>query len=110
LTKVDVPVDFTNSLVSERAVDVDLSSRNMDVLFVLMNRALKLEPNNAKLVETKASLLAAIGLLDQAIALLQEAAKKNPDEVSLAKAVTYYQSAKKLGATLSNAATATTTP
>ncbi len=110
LTKVDVPVEFTNSLVSERAVDVDLSSRNMDVLFALINRALKLEPNNAKLVKTKASLLAAIGLLDQAIALLHEAAKKNPDEVSLAESVAYYQSAKKLGATLSNAATATTTP
>ncbi len=110
LTKIDVPVELTNSLVSARAIDVDLPSRNMDVLFVLINRALKLEPNNAKLVETKASLFAAIGLLDQAIALLQEAVKKNPDDVSLAEAVAYYQSAKKLGATLSNATTATALP
>ena len=110
LTKVNVPVDFANSLVSERVADVDLPSRNMDMLFILMDRALKSEPSNVKLIDTKARLFAAIGLLDRAIALVQEAVKKNPDDATLVEALAYYQSAKKIGATLSNAVTATAIP
>jgi thiol-disulfide isomerase/thioredoxin len=110
LTKIEVPVDLANSLVSSCAANVDLPSRNMDVLFILIDRALKSEPNNAKLIDTKARLFAAIGLLDRAIALVQEAVSKKPEDTRLAEALAYYQSAKKLGATLSNATTATAVP
>jgi tetratricopeptide (TPR) repeat protein len=82
----------------------------MDMLFILMDRALKSEPSNVKLIDTKARLFAAIGLLDRAIALVQEAVKKNPDDATLVEALAYYQSAKKIGATLSNAVTATAIP
>ena len=110
LTKIEVPVDLANSLVSSCAANVDLPSRNMDVLFILIDRALKSEPNNTKLIDTKARLFAAIGLLDRAIALVQEAVSKKPGDARLAEALAYYQSAKKLGATLSNATTATAVP
>jgi hypothetical protein len=49
-------------------------------------------------------------LLDRAIALVQEAVSKKPEDTRLAEALAYYQSAKKLGATLSNATTATAVP
>lgn len=110
LTTINVPVDFANSLVSLCAADDDLPNRNMDVLFILIDRALKSEPNNAKLVDTQARLFAAVGLLDRAIALMQEAVSKKPDDARLADALAYYQSAKKLGATLSNAIPATAVP
>ena len=110
LTNIDVPVDLANSLISSCAADDDLPSRNMDVLFILIDRALKSEPKNTKLIDTKARLFAAIGLLDRAIALMQEALSKKPYDARLADALEYYQSAKKLGATLSNTATATAAP
>jgi thiol-disulfide isomerase/thioredoxin len=102
LTTIDAPADLTNSLALSCANNDDLPNRNLDVAFTLIDRALKSEPGNASFLDTKARLLAAVGLMDRAIAVQQDAVSKKPDDASLAKTLAYYQSTKKLAASLSD--------
>lgn len=100
LTKIDAPAELSHDLALSCATDDDLPNRNLDVAFTLIDRALKSEPGNATFLGTKARLFAAIGLMDRAIAVQQEAVSKKPDDVGLSETLAYYQSAKKLGSTL----------
>lgn len=107
----DVPAELANSLAYSRATDEELANRNVDVALTLADHALKLEPDNASFMDTKARLLACIGLMDQAIALQQQAVNKAPDQAGLKATLAYYEQAKKLAASLgTGAAPAKATP
>lgn len=97
----DLPAELANSLAFARATEENLPCRHNDLAFTLIDHALTLEPANASFMDTKARLYANIGLLDQAIALQQQAVAKAPDHAGLAATLAYYQSAKKLAASLS---------
>ncbi len=108
----ELPADLANSLAFSRATDEDLANRHLDVAFTLIDHALTLEPGNAGFLDTKARLLACLGLFDQAIALQQQAIAKQPDEAALVATLAYYRAVKKLAAAQNGAPTAapTTTP
>jgi len=97
----DLPAELANSLAFARATEENLPSRHSDLAFTLIDHALTLEPANASFMDTKARLFANIGLLDQAIALQQQAVAKAPSDAGLAATLAYYQSAKQLAASLS---------
>jgi thiol-disulfide isomerase/thioredoxin len=105
----ELPADLANSLAFARATEEDLASRHIDVAFTLIDHALSLEPDNGSFMDTKARLLAEIGLLDQAIALQQQAVAKAPDHDGLAATLAYYQTVKKLAASLSGGVAAPAT-
>lgn len=102
----DVPAELANSLAYSRATDEDLANRHVDVALTLVDHALKLEPENASFIDTKARLLACIGLIDQAIALQQQAVAKAPDQAGLKATLAYYEQAKKLATSLGTGAPA----
>lgn len=105
----ELPADFANSLAFARATDPELVNRHLDVAMTLVNHALTLEPENAGFLDTKARLFACLGLTDQAIAWQQQAIAKSKDSEGLAATLAYYQSIKKLAATLGAGAAAPTT-
>jgi thiol-disulfide isomerase/thioredoxin len=107
LPMAQMPADLANSLAFARATDEDLPNRHLDVALGLIDHALKLEPDNGAYLDTKARILANLGLLDQAIALQQQAVVKAPDNDALAATLAYYRAAKKLAASLSGAGTTT---
>lgn len=104
----DLPADLANSLAFARATDPELLNRHLDVAMTLVNHALTLEPENAGFHDTKARLFACLGLTDQAITWQQQAVTKSKNRADLAATLAYYQSIKKLAATLGAGAAAPT--
>lgn len=103
----ELPADLANSLAFARATDPELVNRHLDVAMTLINHALSLEGENAGFLDTKARLFACLGLMDQAITWQQMAIAKSKDRADLEATLAYYQSVKKLAATMG---TATPTP
>ncbi len=106
----DLPADLANSLAYARATDENLAGRHLDVAFTLIDHSLSLEPDNAEFLDTKARLLACVGLLDQAIALQKKAVEKDSANDELATTLAYYQKAKELAAAVAGGAAATPAP
>jgi thiol-disulfide isomerase/thioredoxin len=104
LTKVDAPAEQIEASALFCVRENDLPHRNLDVAFILIDRALKLQPDDAIFLDTQASLFAAVGLMDRAIAIQQQSVNKKPDDVGLVETLAYYQSVKKLSAALSGGA------
>lgn len=113
LTKLplkQLPADLANSLAFSRATDEALANRHLDVAMTLVDHALTLEPDNAGFIDTKARIFACLGLMDQAIIWQQQAVAKSAQREDLAATLAYYQSTKKLAATLSAGTAPTATP
>lgn len=96
----ELPADLANSLAFSRATDDILVNRHLDVAMKLVDHALTLEPNHPGFLDTKARVFACLGLMDQAIAWQQQAVDKSSQREDLAATLAYYQSTKKLAATL----------
>lgn len=105
-----LPADLANSLAFSRATDEALVNRHLDVAMTLVDHALTLEPNHPGFIDTKARIFASLGLMDQAIAWQQQAVAKSDQREDLAATLAYYQSTKKLAATLSTGTPAAATP
>jgi hypothetical protein len=113
LTKLplkQLSADLANSLAFSRATDEALVNRHLDVAMTLVDHALTLEPDNAGFIDTKARIFACLGLMDQAIIWQQQAVAKSAQREDLAATLAYYQSTKKLAATLSAGTAPTATP
>ena len=104
MTKIDAPAEQSQALALFCVMENDLPNRNLDVAFILIDRALKLQPDDAIFLDTQASLFAAVGLMDRAIAIQQQSVNKKPNDVGLVETLAYYQSVKKLSAALSGGA------